>query len=200
MRKEYAMYIDNVKNSDELEAVLKLVNAIFPWIQNFGYKYSHDFWDERLNDLPESLLYAKDGDTICGSVFAWSDNGGITIGHCCVDSTYRGKGVGKALILEAEKRVKALGYQGITLGSLESAEGFYEKLGYTGSLLVQSEKHSIDELKSINTKYEVINTNVYDGTINQIYLRLPIADRTLQRKYEESLPGCNTQMIYGKSL
>jgi GNAT superfamily N-acetyltransferase len=194
------MVIDNVKNLDELEFVLQFVYTIFPELEDGGYKYTRDFWAEMLGKLPELLLYAKDGDKICGSVFAWDDNGGITVAHCSVDSAYRGKGVGKALMLEIENRAKALGYHGIALGSVESAEGFYEKLGYTGSLLIQSEEYSIDELKSLNDKYEVIYTNVYDGTVNQVCLRLPRPDREFQRKYEEAFPGCSTQMIFGKQF
>lgn len=35
-------------------------------------------------------------------------------------------------MLEAGKRVRALGYHGIVLGSAEGAEEFYEKLGFKG--------------------------------------------------------------------
>ena len=195
------MDIDNVKNIDELDSVLQLVYDLFPQlVDNDEYRYSRNFWIEKMSELPELLLYAKDGSTICGSVFAWVDNGAVTIGPCCVDNAYRGKGVGSALMIEVEKRVKDLGYRGMTLGAVEGAEGFYEKLGYTGSLLIQSRKHSIDELKSLNKKYEVIGTNVYDGTINQVWLRLPAIDRELQRKYEETFPGCYTQMVFGKTF
>ena len=103
-------------------------------------------------------------------------------------------------MVEVEKRVKDLGHHRITLGALEVAEGFYAKLGYTGSLLIQSEEHSIDELKSLNELYEVIGTNVYDGTVNQVWLRLPVIDREFQRKYEETFPGCDTQMVFGKTF
>ncbi len=194
------MIIDNVKNVNELEAVLQMVYAIFPQLKEGDYRYSRDFWIDRLNERPELLLYAKDGDVICGSVFAWVDNDGVTVAHCCVDKAYRGKGIGKALMHEIENRIKDLGYSSITLGSVEGAEGFYEKLGYMGLLLVQSEKHSVDELKSFNEKYEVVYTNVYEGTVNQVCLRVPSIDREFQRKYEKAFPGCYTQMIYSKVL
>ncbi len=103
-------------------------------------------------------------------------------------------------MVEIEKRIKHLDYHGITLGAVEGAEEFYAKLGYTGSLLIQSEEHSIDELKSLNESYEVIGTNVYDGSVNQVWLRLPSINRELQRKYEETFPGCDTQMTFGKSF
>jgi len=194
------MMIDNVKTIEELDAVLQLVFSIFPQVTDGTYKYSRDFWIDKLNELPELLLYAKDGDKVCGFVLAWNDHGTITAATVGIDKEYRGQGIGKALMLELERRVKALGYHGIALGAGEGAEGFYEKLGYKGSLLIQSEKYSIDELKALNTEYEVLYTNVYEGKINQVCLRLPKIDRELQRKYESTFPGCSTQMVFGKEF
>lgn len=194
------MDIDYVKNIDELDAVLQLVRDIFPQLDNGEYRYSRDFWVEQMNATPELILYIKDGPTLCGAVLACVGERSVTIGHCCVDPAYRHQGVGSTLIREAEKRIKNLGHNNITLGSIEGAEGFYEKLGYTGSLLIQSQKHSIDELKSLNKTYKIIGTNVYDETVNQLWLQVPAIDRNIQQKYEKTFPGCDTQMIYGKSL
>lgn len=193
------MIIDDIKNINELDAVLTLIQKIFPpTVSDDVYKYSRNFWIDKMNELPELLLYAKDGDTVCGSVFAWNDNGGITVAHCGIDNAYRKRGLGRKLMLEIEKRVKAFGFNGIALGSVEEAEAFYEKLGYTGTLLVQSEKDSIEKLRLLNTKYEIIGTNIYDGTINQIYINLPVSDKELQNKYKEIFPESWTQMVYGK--
>ena len=194
------MDITNVRTTKELDAVLQFVYEIFPQLNNDEYRYSRNFWIEKMGELPELLLYAKDGSTIFGSVFGWVSNGAITVGPCGVGSAYRGKGIGSVLMVELEKRVRNLGYNRITLGAAEGAEGFYAKLGYTGSLLIQSEEHSIDELKSFNETYEVVGTNVYDGTVNQVWLRLPHVDRALQRRYERTFPGCNTQMTFGKTV
>ena len=103
---------------------------------------------KKLNESPELLLYANDEKCCCGGAFAWVDNGSVTLAHCCTDEAHRGKGLGKLLITEIENRSKTLGFQGITLGAVEGAEGFYEKCGYKGSLLIQSEINSIDELRS----------------------------------------------------
>jgi hypothetical protein len=103
-------------------------------------------------------------------------------------------------MLLLEKRALGHGVNHLGLGAVESAEGFYQKLGYTGTLLIQSEKHSIGELLSLNDNYTVKGTSVYGGTVNQVYLDLPAADRELQRKYENTLPGCYTQMVFGKTL
>lgn len=193
-----AMIIDNIKNVDELNKVWDFVTTIFPVLMTGEYKYSRDFWAEMASRLPELLIYAKEGEQVCGAVLAWDDGGSITVGICCVAAGQRGKGIGKAMMLELEKRVRSLGYGGIALGAVEDAEGFYYKLGYSGCLLVQSETHSIEELLSLNPGYEVIATNVYDGTINQIYLNVTTPDHDIQRRYEERYPGCSTQMVFGK--
>jgi len=103
-------------------------------------------------------------------------------------------------MVEVEMRAKGLGWRRITLGAVEGAEGFYTKLGYSGSLLVQSEAHSVDELTAFNRKYEVIGTSVWNGTVSQVWLRLPLLDREFQREYERGLPGCCTQVVFGKDL
>jgi hypothetical protein len=88
------------------------------------------------------------------------------------------------------------------------------KVGYIGSLLIQSEKHGINEMLSLNTRYEVRYTNVYNGKINQVCLALQESDRELQREYENALPGlvgtfgscsamqpeCNIQMMFWKNI
>ena len=194
------MEVGSVRNAEELHEVLLLVHAIFPQLRNEEYRFSRDFWMERMSESPELLLYARDGATICGSVFGCVEQGAVTIGHCCVDGAYRGRGVGSDLMLELEKRARELGHRNIVLGAEEGAEGFYERLGYSGSLLIQSEEHSVDELKALNERYEVIGTNVYNGTVSQLWLRLPRIDREFQRSYERALPGCYTQMTFGKAL
>lgn len=193
------MQIAAVKNEYELDNALELVFTIFPELK-IGHKYSRAFWQNRLMEQSELLLYASAENVVIGAAFAWVDNGEVTLAICCVAETHRGKGVGTHLMVEAENIVKKLGYGSITLGSREGAEEFYKNLGYTGSLLIQSEIHSVDQLKSINTEYEVVYINVYEKTVSQVCLRVPDMDKTLQRKYEETLPGCHTLMIFRKTL
>lgn len=192
------MDIRHIFSTDDLESVLCFVRGILPTIGVSEGKYSCSFWLDQMNVYPDLLLYAKDGEVICGSVLGWVDNGTITIGACCVDNTYRGKGIGRSLIVELEKRAKTLGFHSFSLGAVEDAEGFYEKIGFKGALLIQSKEYSIDDLLSLNNTYEVIYTNVYDGCINQVCLKVPCADRELQRQYETIFPGCGTQMVYKK--
>ena len=147
------------------------------------------------------MLCAVSKGEVVGIVFgAIEDNSNLTIGPVAVDERFRKHGIAREMMRLVEERAKARGVRLISLGALQSAEGFYARLGYTGSLLIQSEKHSIDELLLLNTKYPVSWTNVYDGHINQVCLKLPEADRELQRKYETTLPGCHTQMMFWKNI
>ena len=52
------------------------------------------------------------------------------LGRVVVLPEYRGKGLGRQVILEAEKWLKKLGYSEAVVESRDVAVGFYEKLGY----------------------------------------------------------------------
>jgi GNAT superfamily N-acetyltransferase len=153
---------------------------------------------DKINSYP--LLYMVDDGKIVASIFGYEDNNNITIGHICVDDNYRKKGIGKILMANIENRIRNLGYKLITLGSLESAERFYENIGFKGLLLIQSEINTIDELLSLKNNYEIAWTNIYDKKINQVCLSLEKPDRELQNKFKEIFPGCNTQTIFQKVL
>ena len=153
---------------------------------------------ERNNDL---LLFAEADGEVVGMVFgSIGADGNMTADTVAVDERLQGRGVAREMMILLEERAKAKGVPVIGLGAVQTAEGFYAKLGYTGSLLIQSEKHSIEELLSLNTKYPVNYTRVHDGTINQVNLALTEPDREFQEYYETALPGCYTQMMFWKKL
>jgi GNAT superfamily N-acetyltransferase len=191
--------IDNIKSMADVTAAIDLINRVFKPDEAVVVNQLSK-WQKWLADNPKLLLCAKSGNSIIAVVAGFVDGGGITAGVVAVDDNYQKQGTGEALMRELENRAKSLGYHTITLGSVETAENFYARLGYTGSLLIQSEQHSIDELKAVNGKYEVLWTNIYDSKINQVCLKLPEPDRELQRLYETSLLGCHTQMMFQKNI
>jgi predicted N-acetyltransferase YhbS len=153
---------------------------------------------ERDNDL---LLYAECNGEVMGMVFGYiGENKNMTVGIVAVDERLQSCGIAREMMMMLEKRAMSKGVVVIGLGAVQTAEGFYAKIGYTGSLLIQSKKHSIEELLSLNTAYPVNYTRVHEGTINQVNLALTEPDRDLQRKYETTLPGCYTQMMFWKKL
>lgn len=58
------------------------------------------------------------------------DHENIMLGRIVVLPEYRGKGIGRMAVAEAEKWAKELGYEKAVLESREGKEGFYQKMGY----------------------------------------------------------------------
>jgi len=207
-RRNIFMNIQNVKTIEEFDEVSKFYNVIYPnptYKPEEGELYSRKWWIGEFEKNPELLLYAKDGEKICGAVSGWKDNNNVTVAGDGVLEEYKDKGIHEALLIELEKRAKKLGCDGIGLGIQEGQEEFYAKLGYIGSMLIQSEKYSVDELKNYleslgNKNWELRNTNIYDGYINQLWLNVSILDKELKKKFEEELGDCWTQIIVGKSI
>ena len=73
-------------------------------------------------------------ETSCGcnapSVDSCSGELVVTLGRVVVLPQYRGQGLGKLAVCEAEKWIAELGYREIHIDSRLEATGFYEKLGY----------------------------------------------------------------------
>ncbi|MHB1484867.1 MAG: GNAT family N-acetyltransferase [Saccharofermentanales bacterium] len=207
MKEGINMIIDNIKNIAELDEALNLIELIYPKLNislEGDEKYSRNFWIKQFDKNPELLLYAKDNDKICGIILGWDDDGKfITVGFDGTTAEYKNKGVHEALFVEIEKRAKKLRFQGIVLGISEGEEEFYAKFGYIGRTLIQSEKHSIEELKNFNAQYknyEVTGTNVYEGHINQLWLNVSLLDKELKKKYENELGDCWVQVIVSKNI
>lgn len=194
--------IKNVSSKEELEKTFHFFKRIFidkPIVKN--PEYSLEKWEERMKSNGDLMLYTSSEGEVIGMVFGRiSGNQSITIGPVAVDENYRNLGIAKEMIFLLEERAKHYDIHTLKLGAVESAERFYSKLGYTGSLLIQSQIHSIDELLSLNTKYKVEFTNIYDGKVSQVCLELREPNRDLQKEYEITFPGCYTQMMYWKKF
>ncbi len=189
--------IKYANNHDELYAILDFAEHIF----GKQDEPDHTMWEERMKAHPELIIYAEANGKVIGTTAAFvEDNGNITVGIVAVDENHRKQGIAKSLMFEVENQAKLLGVHLIALGSVDTAEGFYQKIGYTGQLLIQSKKHTVDELLALNSGYPVIFTNVYQGKINQLCLELDTPDRELQRLYESTLDGCHTQTMFWKKI
>jgi len=201
-RRNIFMNIDHVKSVEELDELAEFFNIVYPKLPPFDKQG----WSERWSKTPELLLYARDNDKICAATLAGS---GESEKHFVVYEgileDYWNTGIFEALFIELEKRAKKLGYTNIFVAIADGQEEFYAKLGYTGQMLIQSEKHSIDDLKnflaSLNNKNaEISHERIHDGYINQIWLNVPILDKGLKKQFEEILGDCWTQIIVGKSI
>jgi len=194
--------IKNVISKQELEKTYDFLKMIFkgmPVIDNPEYNFEK--WEERMKKDSDLMLYASLDSEVIGIVFGRiMDKDNMTIAHVAVHENYRNTGIAKEMMFLIEERAKKHGINSIKLGAVESAERFYSKLGYTSSLLIQSQIHSIEQLLLLNKKYNVKFTNIYDGKVNQVCLELTEPDRNLQREYENTYKGCYTQMMYSKNI
>lgn len=88
---------------------------------------------EKLKHQPDLLLVALEGALVAGSVMAGYDGHRGWISRIAVLRSHSRRGIGQALIAEAEKRLQMLGCTKINLqvvASNAAVLGFYRRLGY----------------------------------------------------------------------
>lgn len=96
------------------------------------------------DDLDDAAVHivAFDGDKPIGTCRYYPrPDGSYAIGRIAVAREYRGKGVGSALVLEAERRVALLGAKTTVVSAQLRAAGFYRSLGYTEQGAPYPEEH-----------------------------------------------------------
>lgn len=79
------------------------------------------------------FLVALENGEVTGSIMAGFDGYRGWLNRVAVFQTHRGKGIGEALVREAERRLLAMGCQKINLqilGGNDAVAGFYRRLGY----------------------------------------------------------------------
>lgn len=121
------MEIRTPRNQEEWEAYYDLRYRILrkPWNQVRGSERNeadayaiHLAYFEQNRILGVVRLDTHESDTIAQVRFM------------AVEDNFRGKGIGKKLVLEAEKRAGQLGFEMIMLQAREGAVKFYETLNY----------------------------------------------------------------------
>lgn len=85
------------------------------------------------HDTPDTkYIVLTDGDFPVGTCRLYGiDGSSAMIGRVVVLPEYRGKGLGRLLVTEAEKWLAELGFHKSVVESRDVAVGFYERLGYT---------------------------------------------------------------------
>ena len=89
-----------------------------------------DEFDEHHCDGTKYIVLLDDGYPIATCRFYENDTHHVTLGRVVVLPEYRGLGLGKKVVTEAEAWAKELGYKQIDIDSRVEAIRFYEKLGY----------------------------------------------------------------------
>lgn len=75
---------------------------------------SPDCLEGKISIQPDSVFVAVDEQQIVGMAITIWDPWGSSIYHWCVDSKYRGQGIGQRILEEAEKYLKAKGARSIS--------------------------------------------------------------------------------------
>lgn len=121
--------IKQIDNETTLKSVLEMCWEILG--QPNTDMYSEQAWRERLSDNC-LLLYAEaEGKPAAAALGRAENPESVVLGYCCCKAEYRGQGITSALLAALEKNAAESGYKYITLGSDDSAWGFYEKCGYS---------------------------------------------------------------------
>ena len=90
---------------------------------------------------------------------------------------------------------------GVALGSNEGADDFYIKCGFTPTLFLQSQKHTLEELRSINTIYkEIWGLESDENGWCKLMLETPTVDTELRDKYDTGFEDCIPQTVFRMNL
>ena len=117
---------------DEYDIVYKLWENSGPGV-GIGRSDTREEIAKKLLRDPDLFLVAEEDAKIIGTVIGGYDGRRGIIYHLAVDQTYRGNGIGKALMAEVEKRLAAKGcLKSYLLVTRENTDviDFYEQLGW----------------------------------------------------------------------
>jgi predicted GNAT family N-acyltransferase len=109
----------------EIEAALDLRYRVFCGEQGVGLEADQDGLD------PEALhLVAFDGERLVGTCRLLFGDGVARLGRMAVDPDARGRGIGAAVLEDAERESRAAGVDRIRLHAQVAARSLYERGGF----------------------------------------------------------------------
>jgi predicted GNAT family N-acyltransferase len=118
--------VREVQDAEERRAAFALRAAVFVDEQGVPPELEIDEHDD------DALhLVALDGARVVGTCRLVDGAGTAKFGRLVVAGDARGRGIGSALLGEAERRARALGRGRMTLTAQTAAMGLYERAGYT---------------------------------------------------------------------
>ena len=164
--------------------------------------YTYEFFRSELNSGSRLLLYGELGAEIVGVAFGRVGlNNHVTLALVVVDERFERRGYGTALVEAFVARCREGGHPGIALGSNEGADEFFAKCGFTATLFLQSKRHALEELRSINDRYrELWGLEQDENGWCRLMLDTPSGDEELRRRYDELFEDCIPQTVFRMSL
>jgi predicted GNAT family N-acyltransferase len=114
-----------IAGDEELAAALALRERVFCGEQGVSLEGDRDGLDR-----DAIQLVARAGGTVVGTCRVLVDGELARFGRLCVAPAVRGRGVGAALLAEAERRARAARATRMRLHAQTAALGLYERAGY----------------------------------------------------------------------
>jgi GNAT superfamily N-acetyltransferase len=168
-----------------------------------GWAASRDRSIKSYRADPALLVVALDDARVVGAVAVGPGGGGINaIG---VNSAYRGQGIARRLLGEAEQTLRQRGTHTVGLGSVDDAVGFYLSCGYVPQLLVQfrpeadSPQRTVQELLAGQLRdHEVLRTEFRGSP--QLWVQVDAVDFAFKSRIEAVATGTVAQYVMNKAL
>ena len=151
---------------------------------------------------PALLAIALDKGCVVGAV---GSDGAGTVTAVGVDPAYRGHGIARQLLGEAEDTLRQRGAHSVGLGAVDDAVGFYLRCGYVPQLLVQfrSEVESpqwiVQELLTGPLRDRKVSQTEFQGS-PQLWVQVGTVDFTFKGQIEAVAPGTVAGYIMSKDL
>ena len=89
-----------------------------------------DEFDEHDGEGTRYIVLLDDGYPVATCRFYEIDSRSVVLGRVVVLPEYRGQGLGRRVVTEAQRWIADLGYTDVIIDSRLEAVGFYESLGY----------------------------------------------------------------------
>jgi len=113
------------RTDDEIQAALRLRFEVFCKGQGVALEAERDGRDQEAVHL-----VAVEGPRVIGTCRLLVDDDVARLGRMAVEAAHRGRGVGAALLAEAERAMRGAGADRIRLHAQTAARGVYDRAGY----------------------------------------------------------------------
>ena len=192
-----AFSVTNVTTLDQLHQVWSFACTILKLPAGI---HTQEYYAQTFAKTPQLLILAERDGRVCGCVLASVEGDHILVGAVAVAEDSRRMGIGRAMLEALEEAAKGAGRSTLILGARQEAEPFYLSCGFQPNLFIQlPEPDALERLKALNEGYEVLWEGQEEGS-SKLMLRTPQISRSLQLKYEQTFPSCNTQYVFIKHL
>ena len=197
------MAIRGFASLDELVAVQNRLAEMYGWSAPHA-KQHLDEYISQFGSNPEWLFVAEEAGTVQGALLATDRgrDGSILISSFGVFPEYQRKGVGTALLAEAERLARQRGKVRLLLGAADDSEQFYLKCGFTPRLYIEiTGNESAAAMQSLLTDrlaaYNVLWSDMGEQ-LSKAILDVPGLMPELRQSLERDTPGRHTQHLFTK--